>query len=73
MQTGNDKWSIVFNGEIYNTDALRAPLLAQGIRFRGHSDTEVLIESFAAFGVQITLERTIGMFTLVAHECPGCD
>ncbi len=41
---------IVFNGEIYNHRTLREALAAEGVRFRTRSDTEVLLESFRAWG-----------------------
>jgi asparagine synthase (glutamine-hydrolysing) len=55
---------IAYNGEIYNTDDLRAQLMREGAGpFRGHSDTEVLAEACARWGVAETATRLIGMFT----------
>lgn len=68
MLSGDGRWSIVYNGEIYNAEDMRPALLERGASFRGHSDTEVLLESFAAFGVEATLARTIGMFAMVVHD-----
>ena len=42
MPTDDSAVVITFNGEIYNYRGLRAPLEANGVSFRGHSDTEVL-------------------------------
>jgi asparagine synthase (glutamine-hydrolysing) len=53
---------ITYNGEIYNGGDLRPELEARGRRFRGHSDTEVLVEAIAEWGVRQTVERLIGMF-----------
>lgn len=41
---------VTFNGEIYNSEELRQRLAAEGQQFRGHSDTEVLVELLARFG-----------------------
>jgi asparagine synthase (glutamine-hydrolysing) len=54
---------IVFNGEIYNFLALRRELEADGHRFRGHSDTEVLVELYVRDG-EAMLARLDGIFAL---------
>jgi len=48
MSTADGRLWITFNGEIYNYEALRNELLAQGIVFRSHSDTEVLLYLYAS-------------------------
>ena len=63
MPMGNDDdtvW-ISYNGEIYNADALRAELEALGWRFRSHSDTEVILRGYEAWGAQ-AVSRLRGMF-----------
>jgi asparagine synthase (glutamine-hydrolysing) len=63
MPLGNDDsavW-ISYNGEVYNADALRAELEALGWRFRSHSDTEVILRGYEAWGAQI-VARLRGMF-----------
>jgi asparagine synthase (glutamine-hydrolysing) len=64
MHSQNDRWTLVFNGEIYNHLELRAELEAAGVApaWRGHSDTETLLAGFQAWGVEPTIRRTIGMF-----------
>ena len=57
-ETGN---VLVFNGEIYGFEELRAELVALGVRFRTRSDTEVLLRAYAVFGPRC-VERLRGMF-----------
>lgn len=52
---------ISYNGEVYNFAELRAELEAAGRRFRGHSDTEVLLHVYAAWGLD-GLKRLEGIF-----------
>jgi asparagine synthase (glutamine-hydrolysing) len=68
MHSKCGRYVIVFNGEIYNFADLRAPLEAGGARFVGHSDTEVLLEAFVAWGVVETLKRTNGMFAIALWD-----
>lgn len=66
MHSAAGRWAIVFNGEIYNHAELRAALGDHA--WRGHSDTEVLLEAFARWGVAPTLEKTVGMFALALWD-----
>ncbi|HEX7065969.1 MAG TPA: asparagine synthase (glutamine-hydrolyzing) [Bacillales bacterium] len=58
---GGRSYTIVYNGELYNTEDLRRELLEKGYRFRGHSDTEVLLTSYIEWGPDC-LERLNGIF-----------
>lgn len=66
MASADGRWMLCFNGEIYNHPAIRAELDAVGHTppggWRGHSDTETLVEAIAAWGVRGTLDRSAGMF-----------
>lgn len=67
MVSGDGRYVVVFNGEIYNFEELRAILQAEGVRFRTHSDTEVLLEGFARWGAAVT-ERLNGIFAFVVWD-----
>jgi asparagine synthase (glutamine-hydrolysing) len=58
----DERCALAYNGEIYNHGALRADLEREGVRFRGHSDTEVLFELLHHRGVEATLPALRGMF-----------
>ena len=62
MHSADGGLVISYNGEIYNAAELRAELEARGRIFRGHSDTEVIVEGCSAWGVERCVERLIGMF-----------
>lgn len=62
---------ISYNGEIYNSGELRPELEARGRTFKGHSDTEVLVEACAEWGVRRTVERLIGMFAFALWDRRG--
>ncbi len=68
MTSADGRITIVFNGEIYNFQTIRPDLLAAGIKFRGHSDTEVLVEALALWGLDATLARLNGMFAFAAWD-----
>ena len=42
-----ETYVIVYNGELYNTEEVRRSLLRRGHQFRGHSDTEVVLQAYA--------------------------
>ena len=46
LQWGSERYVLVYNGELYNTDELRGELMHLGHQFSGHSDTEVLLHAF---------------------------
>ena len=56
-----ESYTLVYNGELYNTPELRTALQNKGHSFTGHSDTEVLLHAFAQWGAGC-LERCNGIF-----------
>ena len=68
MISADNRFIIVFNGEIYNFQDLRSELEERGVRFRGQSDTEVILEAFAAYGIERTVGRLIGMFAIAVWD-----
>jgi len=69
MATPDGRGVIVFNGEAYNAASLRPELERAGYRFRGHSDTEVVLYGCDHWGVAETARRLIGMFAFAYwHE-----
>ena len=68
MLSACGRFVIVFNGEIYNHEDLRTELIPLGHHFRGRSDTEVLIEGFAEWGIEATIRRAIGMFAIAIWD-----
>lgn len=68
MVSASGRYVLSYNGEIYNTAELRADLEARGAAFRGHSDTEALLEACAAWGVEQAVKRLIGMFAFALWD-----
>ncbi len=59
--------TVIFNGEIYNYREIRAELEAAGFTFKSNSDTEVILKSYAHWGVKC-VDRFIGMFAIAMHD-----
>src|SRR5262249_17219602 len=69
MHSASRRYVIVFNGEVYNHLSLRRGLEAKAqVNWRGTSDTETLLECFAAWGVAPTLQKAVGMFALALWD-----
>jgi asparagine synthase (glutamine-hydrolysing) len=71
MLCASGRYVLNFNGEIYNFADLRRALDAESgrsIAWRGHSDTEVLVEAIDAWGVENAIKRSEGMFALAAWD-----
>ena len=68
MASASGRYTITFNGEIYGFLQLREELQSRGIRFRGTSDTEVLLAAVETFGFEAAIRRLNGMFAFVLHD-----
>ena len=68
MTSASGRHVLVFNGEIYNHTDLRLELTSAGIHFRGHADTETLVEAIDRWGLSATLARVNGMFALAVWD-----
>ena len=68
MVSACGRYVLVYNGEIYNFRELRAELEAHGHEFRGHSDTEVLVEAISRWGAEAAPSRCDGMFALAVWD-----
>lgn len=61
------KYTIVYNGELYNTEELRRELQTLGHHFVGHSDTEVMLHAYAQWG-EAVLAKVNGIFGFAVWE-----
>jgi asparagine synthase (glutamine-hydrolysing) len=63
----NDIYTIIYNGELYNTDELQKKLLSKGYSFKGHSDTEVLLTAFIEWEEKC-LEKLNGIYAFAVWK-----
>ena len=68
MHSADGRFVISYNGEVYSHLEIRRELEAAGQSFRGHSDTEVILESVARYGITGTVRRLIGMFAIAIWD-----
>jgi asparagine synthase (glutamine-hydrolysing) len=70
MHSHNQRYVLVFNGEIYNHLQLRQQLMAEdsGLAWKGHSDTEVLLECIVRWGIEKALASFVGMFAFALWD-----
>ncbi len=72
MHSADGRFVLNYNGEIYNHPELRAALDADGLApeggWRGHSDTETVVQAIAAWGLDAALDRSVGMFAFALWD-----
>jgi asparagine synthase (glutamine-hydrolysing) len=67
MESDDGRYTIVFNGEIYNFSELRKILSSRGAKFRTRSDTEVILEAYREWGSKL-VDHLHGMFAFVIWD-----
>lgn len=70
MASASGRYTVSFNGEIFNFEDLRRRLDSAGRApaWRGHSDTEVMLAAFDAWGIQASVQQFIGMFAFAVWD-----
>lgn len=70
MVSATGRYTLVFNGEIYNFASLKNEILTfrSDSQFRGHSDTEVILSAFETWGIPDSIQKLAGMFAIAVWD-----
>ena len=68
MISRSKRFVICYNGEIYNTEELLKSYSSANLVFKGHSDTEIILELFEKYGLDIIIPKLIGMFAFALFD-----